>query len=104
MVKELKDACALFGPKAPYTMQLVEALAGKWLTPYDWKSVSKACLSGGHFILWKAEYDDLAHWHANNNQQGHLNYITEGMLAGKYDYPTLNKQMELEKIRSTTGS
>ena len=78
-------------------MQLVQALAGKWLTPHDWKSAAKACLSGGHFILWKAEYDDLAHWHANNNQQGHLNYITEGMLAGKYDYPTLNEQMKLDK-------
>ena len=72
-------------------MQLVEALAGKWLAPHAWKSVARACLSGGHFILWKGEYDDLAHWHANNNQQGHLNYITEGMLAGKYDYPTLNE-------------
>lgn len=81
----------MYGPKAPYTMQLVRALAGKWLTPHCWKSVTKACLSGGHFILWKAEYDDLARWHANNNQQGHLNYITEGMLAGKYDYPTLNE-------------
>ena len=91
LVKGLKDACALYGPKAPYTMQLVRALAGKWLTPHCWKSVTKACLSGGHFILWKAEYDDLARWHANNNQQGHLNYITEGMLAGKYDYPTLNE-------------
>ena len=87
----------MYGPKAPYTMQLVQALAGKWLTPHDWKSVAKACLSGGHFILWKAEYDDLALWHANNNQQGQLNYITEGMLAGKYDYPTLNEQMKLDK-------
>ena len=97
LVKELKDACALYGPKAPYTMQLVEALAGKWLAPHAWKSVARACLSGEHFILWKAEYDDLARWHANNNKQGHLNYITEGMLAGKYDYPTLNEQMGLDK-------
>ena len=55
MIKELKQACATYGPTAPYTITLLEALAAEWMTPHDWKSVAKACLSGGQFMLWKAE-------------------------------------------------
>ena len=53
MIKELKQACATYGPTAPYTITLLEALAAKWMTPHDWKSVAKACLSGGQFMLGK---------------------------------------------------
>ena len=35
LVKELKNACISYGPKAPYTMQLVENLAGQCLTPRE---------------------------------------------------------------------
>ena len=30
------------------------------MTPYDWRTVAKACLPGGEFILWLTEYDKLA--------------------------------------------
>ena len=30
------------------------------MTPYDWRTVAKACLPGGEFLLWLAEYDKLA--------------------------------------------
>ena len=98
LVKELKNACVSYGPKAPYTMQLVENLAGQWLTPREWKTIARACLSGGHFILWKSEYDDLARMCALSNQEGELQYITETMLLGQVDYPSLNEQMKLDKI------
>ena len=48
MVKELKHACYSYGPRAPYTWQLVEALAGRWMSPYDWMTVAKTCLSEGN--------------------------------------------------------
>ena len=51
MIKELKQTCATYGPTAPYTITLLEALAAKWMTPHDWKSVAKACLSGGQYIF-----------------------------------------------------
>ena len=97
LVKKLKNACVSYGPKAPYRMQLVENLAGQWLTPREWKTIARACLSGGHFILWKSEYDDLARMCALSNQVGELQYITETMLLGQVDYPSLNEQMKLDK-------
>ena len=48
LIKELKQACALYGATAPYTLTLLDALAARWMIPYDWKTVAKACLSGGH--------------------------------------------------------
>ena len=60
MIKELKQDCASYGPTAPYTVSLVEALAARWMSLHDWKTVAKACLSGGQYVLWRAEYDDLA--------------------------------------------
>ena len=52
---------------APYTLQLLEILAASWMTPYDWKAVAKACLSGAQFILWRTEYEDLAQKKADSN-------------------------------------
>ena len=48
LIKELKQACALYGATAPYTLTLLDALAARWMIPHDWKTVTKACLSGGH--------------------------------------------------------
>ena len=97
LVKELKNACISYGPKAPYTMQLVENLAGQCLTPREWKSIARACLSGGHFILWKSEYDDLARIYAFSNQNGDFTHITEPILLGQADYPSYDEQMKLDR-------
>ena len=97
LVKELKNACISYGPKAPYTMQLVEKLAGQWLTPREWKTIARACLSGGHFILWKSEYDDLVRIYAFSNQNTDLKHITEPILLGQTDYPSYDKQMKLDR-------
>ncbi|XP_010844279.1 PREDICTED: endogenous retrovirus group K member 8 Gag polyprotein-like [Bison bison bison] len=97
LVKELKNACISYGPKAPYTMQLVENLAGQCLTPREWKSIARACLSGGHFILWKDEYDDLARIYAFSNQNGDFTHITEPILLGQADYPSYDEQMKLDR-------
>ena len=77
IIKELKQACALYGPTAPYTVSLVEALAARWMSLHDWKTVAKACLSGGQYILWRAEYDDLARKQADTNQKYGLRYIVK---------------------------
>ena len=97
MIKELKQACALYGPKAPYTVSLVEALAGRWMTPHDWKTVAKACLSGGQYVLWRTEYEDLAQKQADANQKYGPRYIIKSMLAGTNDFGTLRDQMGLDK-------
>ena len=51
IIKELKQACTLYGATAPYTLTLLEALVVIWMTPHDWKTIAKACLSGGQYIL-----------------------------------------------------
>ena len=98
MVEELKQACASYGPKAQYTRQLVEALAVRWMSTYDWKTVAKACLSGGQYALWRAEYDDLVQKQANNNQKYGPKYIVKSMLTGTNEFGTLRDQMRLDKI------
>lgn len=51
LLKELKIACKDYGPLAPYTLTLLEALSNCWMTPYDWTQVAKACLTGGNYLL-----------------------------------------------------
>ena len=98
MVKELKHACSSYGSRAPYTMQLVEALTGRWLSPYDWMTVTKTCLSEGQYVLWEAEYDEIAPKQADNNQTYDPTYIVKSMLKGTGDYAILRDQMKLDKF------
>ena len=47
LLKELKQACHDYGSTSPYTLTLLDALNGRWMTPYDWRAVARACLPGG---------------------------------------------------------
>ena len=71
LFKELKQACALYGATAPYTLTLLEALAVRCLTPHDWKTI-------------------------DNLKQGRNNIVKE-KLVGIGDYATLRDQMDLDK-------
>ena len=55
LIKELKMACSAYGVSAPYTLALVDSLTDYWMTPFDWTQIAKSCLSGGQYLLWKAE-------------------------------------------------
>ena len=55
-LKELKMACAQYGPTVPFTQAIIEALGNQNLPPNDWKQVARACLSGGDYLLWKSEF------------------------------------------------
>lgn len=96
MIKELKQACALYGATAPYTITVLEALAARWMTPHDWKTVAKACLSRGQYVLWRAEYEDLAQKQADANQKYGPRYIVKSMLTGTHEFGTLRGQMGLD--------
>lgn len=50
-LKELKIACAQYGPTAPFTQAIIECLGNQFLPPNDWKQVARACLSGGNYLL-----------------------------------------------------
>nr|XP_060147986.1 endogenous retrovirus group K member 8 Gag polyprotein-like [Globicephala melas] len=97
LLKELKKACVDYGPLAPYTMTLIDALANRWMTPYDWIQVTKACLSGGQYLLWKAEYEEeVAKQNALNKKWDKFNIIKD-MLLGQGEYDSTQQQMHMGK-------
>ena len=51
-LNQLKDACALCGPTAPFTMALLDGLSTEALPPADWKQLAHACLGGRDYLLW----------------------------------------------------
>lgn len=55
-LKELKTACAQYGPNAPFTQALLDSLAADALSPSDWKQLARACLSGGEYLLWNSDF------------------------------------------------
>jgi hypothetical protein len=55
-LKELQSAVKTLSPTAPYTLQVLDAVASQWLTPYVWHQIAKATLSPRDFILWRTEY------------------------------------------------
>ncbi|XP_006871377.1 PREDICTED: uncharacterized protein LOC102831410 [Chrysochloris asiatica] len=53
-LKELKMACVQYGPNAPFTQALIELVCEEALPPLDWKNITRACLAGGDYLLWKS--------------------------------------------------
>ena len=51
VIKELKTAVAQYDPTAPFTQALLDTIMEWHLTPQDWKTLCKAALSGGYFLL-----------------------------------------------------
>ena len=97
LLKELKQACALYRATAPYTITLVVALVVRWMTPHDRKTVAKACLSGGQYMLWRTEYEDLGPKQADANRKYGPRYIVKEMLIGTGEFGTLGDKMGLDK-------
>ena len=70
----------------PHTLYNLEILAARWMKPYDWKAVAKACLSGGQFILWRTEYEDLAQKQADSNLKYGPRHIVKNTIIGNNEY------------------
>lgn len=94
----MKIACEDYGPLAPYTLTLLEALFNSWMTPYDWTQVAKACLTGGNYLLWRTEYEDMAKKQASDNKRTRGRFhINKDMLLAKGNYDSAQGQLYLEK-------
>ena len=91
-IKELKQACARYGPTAPFTMSITENLNSQYLLPNDWKQVSRACLSGGDYLLWKSEFEEQCGIFADRNRRNGLQVSFE-MLMGEGAYKAANQQL-----------
>lgn len=51
LLKELKAACAKYGPMAPFTQILQERMSLEALPRGYWKQLTIVCLSGGQYLL-----------------------------------------------------
>ncbi|KAK1334608.1 hypothetical protein QTO34_005615 [Cnephaeus nilssonii] len=90
-LKELKTACAQYGPTSPYTLTILETIASEALPPNDWRAIAKGCLSGGDYLLWKSEYDEKAKEQAARNRAAQIN-ISYEMLVGEGAYADTHNQ------------
>ncbi|XP_058162322.1 endogenous retrovirus group K member 8 Gag polyprotein-like [Dasypus novemcinctus] len=63
-IEKFKKAVHSYGPTAPFTLALIEALGDKELTPNDWFQLAKAVLSRGDFITWRSHYEEAAREYA----------------------------------------
>ena len=50
-MKQLKEAVAVYGAQAPFTLAMVESFSAMNLTPSDWQQLCRAVLSGGDDLL-----------------------------------------------------
>ena len=76
---------------------MLDALTARWMAPHDWKTIAKACLSGGQYILCRTEYEDLAQKQADANRRYGPRHIIKEMLVGIGEFRTLGDRMDLEK-------
>ncbi|XP_029416528.1 endogenous retrovirus group K member 10 Gag polyprotein-like [Nannospalax galili] len=91
-LKELKSACSQYGPTAPFTQAVLESLTTEVLAPNNWKQIARACLSGGHYLLWKSEFGELCQATADINRVQNI-AINFDMLAGKGQYRETAQQI-----------
>jgi hypothetical protein len=56
LIKELKMAVVQYGPSATFIQALLDIVVESHLSPLDWKTLCKAALSGGDFLLWDSEW------------------------------------------------
>lgn len=77
-------------------MAIFESLAGNWLTPGDWKAISKAVLSGGDYLLWLTNYTEQCKVTARRNQQAGAALASYEMLAGEGLFATNQAQMQYQ--------
>ncbi|KAL0596432.1 Gag polyprotein, partial [Plecturocebus cupreus] len=86
-LKELKEGVAQYGPTAPKST--ISALP-----PTDWGRLTKACLSGGDYLLWRANYEDGACEQAERNRR-QQSPVTLDKLLGRGQYEPLAAQATL---------
>ncbi|XP_043314266.1 endogenous retrovirus group K member 10 Gag polyprotein-like [Cervus canadensis] len=91
-LKELKKACAQYGPTVPFTLAIIDSLSSQCLPPNDWKAVARACLSGGEYLLWRSEYGEICSSIETRNHRNGLQ-VSFDMLMGEGAFRDLNQQL-----------
>lgn len=98
-LKQLNNAVRTYGPNAPFTQSMLEALSGGgYLTPGEWFRVAQAVLSHGQFLSWKADFLDRCQTLARRNQKDPRAVEapwTFDKLTGQGKYVSKNRQLRL---------
>jgi hypothetical protein len=82
VIKELKTAVAQYDPTTPCTQALLDMVMKSNLIPQDWKTLCKATLSGGDFLLWSSECCEASKRTAMMNAQtGNLDWDADMLLG-----------------------
>ncbi|XP_055284387.1 endogenous retrovirus group K member 10 Gag polyprotein-like [Moschus berezovskii] len=92
-IKKLKQACAQYGPTAPFTVSIIEALNSQYLPPNDWTQVSRACLTGGDYLLWNSKSGKQCGILAKTKTKKNGLQISFKMLMRKGVYRVTNQQL-----------
>jgi hypothetical protein len=91
-LKELKMAVVQYGATVPFTLGIIETLVNEPLSPSDWKTIAKACLSGGDYLLWKSEFQDQYLDQADRNH-GTQHPYTADQLVGAGQWESVQQQL-----------
>ena len=69
-VKDLHSAVKNYGVNAPFTVSILEGLAGEgYLIPNEWNKVVQSVLTRGQYLTWKSEFVDRGENLAANNRK-----------------------------------
>jgi hypothetical protein len=93
-IKEAKQACAMYGSKAPFMLGLLQSVVGNTAMPPDnWTGLAKACLSPGGYLLWKTGFSELCQEQTNCNLV-HGVHITGDMPMGRGPFEGIDNQLQ----------
>jgi hypothetical protein len=89
-LKEVKQACTVYGPTVPFTLRLLQSVVGDTaMTPDNWRGLAKVCLTPGDYLLWKTGFIGLCQDQANLNLAHGLH-----MLMGRGPFEGIDNQLQ----------
>ena len=98
-VKDLHSAVKNYGVNAPFTVSILEGLAGEgYLIPNEWNKVVQSVLTRGQYLTWKSEFVDRGENLAANNRKNPTSKTaswTADKICGKGNFAADIKQLGL---------
>ena len=98
-IKELQSAVKNYEVNAPFTVSVLEGLAGdSYLMPNEWSKVVQSVLTRGQYLTWKSEFVDRAETQATINRKSPLSETyswTSDKICGKGPFASDKKQLGL---------
>ena len=101
-VKDLHSAVKNYGVNAPFTVSILEGLAGEgYLISNEWNKVVQSVLTRGQYLTWKSEFVDRGENLAANNRKNPTSKTaswTADKIFGKGNFAADIKQLGLSPV------